>query len=331
MGRPLRTTAGGLAYHVLNRANARMQIFDTEKDYDAFEGILDEAVRRVKMRLLAYCVMPNHWHLVVWPREDGDLSTFVGWLTLTHTQRWHAHRHSVGSGHVYQGRFKSFLVESDEHLWTVCRYVERNALRAGLCVRAEEWRWSSVWRRGYGDAECRAALCAVADRHAAGLAPACQPGRESTRVGGVAPLREPKSTFWERGVGGFDDEALRSGLSLPPPRPSVQGIPKQRFLTPFCPLAWPVGHAPRQFGHLRDKACPLAPIMITSYLSISLAPQAGTSVLYLPTNSRSSKSGPIPYAGKQVCGGRECPPSWPTPPAAPAQAATRNAAAARPR
>jgi len=135
-----------------------MRIFDKPEDYEAFERILADAVRRVKMRLLSYCVMPNHWHLVVWPREDGDLSAFVGWLTLTHTQRWHAHRHSVGSGHVYQGRFKSFLVESDEYLWTVCRYVERNALRAALCARAEEWRWSSLWRREFGDAECRAVL-----------------------------------------------------------------------------------------------------------------------------------------------------------------------------
>ena len=148
-----------MVYHVLNRANAQMPIFEKPEDYDAFERILDEAVRRVRMRLLAYCAMPNHWHMVVWPREDGDLSAFVGWLTLTHTQRWHAHRHSVGTGHVHQGRFKSFLVESDEHLWTVCRYVERNALRAGLCACAEEWRWSSIWRRASGDAECRAALC----------------------------------------------------------------------------------------------------------------------------------------------------------------------------
>jgi len=158
MGRPLRTVAGGFTYHVLNRANARMRVFDKSKDYEAFELILAEAVRRAKMRLLAYCVMPNHWHLVLWPREDGDLSTFVGWLTLTHTQRWHAHRHSVRSGHLYQGRFKSFLVESDEHLCVVCRYVERNALRAGLCERAEDWRWSSLWRREFGDSECQSLL-----------------------------------------------------------------------------------------------------------------------------------------------------------------------------
>ncbi len=159
MGRPLRTTAGGLAYHVLNRANAQARIFEKAEDYAAFERILADAVRRIKMRLLAYCVMPNHWHLVVWPREDGDLSAFVGWLSLTHTQRWHAHRRSVGLGHVYQGRFKSFLIESDDHLWTVCRYVERNALRAGLCDRAEQWRWSSAWRRTSGDADCQAVLC----------------------------------------------------------------------------------------------------------------------------------------------------------------------------
>lgn len=84
---------------------------------------------------------------MLWPREDGELSRFMRWLTLTHTQRWHAHRHSAGSGHLYQGRFKSFPVSSDEHLLAACRYVERNALRAGLVDRAESWRWGSLSRR----------------------------------------------------------------------------------------------------------------------------------------------------------------------------------------
>jgi putative transposase len=97
--------------------------------------------------------MPNHWHLVVWPRSDGELSRFVGWLTLTHTQRWHAHRHSAGAGHLYQGRFKSFPVEEDEHLYTLARYVERNALRANLTRRAEDWRWGSLFRWVRGSAE----------------------------------------------------------------------------------------------------------------------------------------------------------------------------------
>lgn len=150
MGRPPRAAAGGYVYHVLNRANARGRIFDHVGDYDAFERVLVEAVARSGMRLLSYCVMPNHWHLVVWPREDGELSRFVGWLTLTHTQRWHAYRGTAGCGHLYQGRFKSFPVEADEHFYSVARYVERNPLRAGLVERAEDWKWSSLarWLRG---------------------------------------------------------------------------------------------------------------------------------------------------------------------------------------
>lgn len=146
MGRPHRMATGGLIYHVLNRANGRARIFEKDSDYRAFEQVLAEAVDRTDMRLLCYCVMPNHWHLVVWPTEDGQLSRFVGWLTLTHTRRWHAHRETTGSGHVYQGRFKSFPIQGDSHFYTVCRYVERNALRAGLVNRAEDWRWNSLYR-----------------------------------------------------------------------------------------------------------------------------------------------------------------------------------------
>jgi putative transposase len=147
LGRPLRLAPGGIVYHVLNRANARVPIFDGPRDYLAFIRSLSEAVEREATRLLAYCIMPNHWHLVIWPREDGELSRFTGWLTLTHTQRWHAHRHTTGLGHLYQGRFRSFPVQQDHHFLTLCRYVERNPLRAGLVGRAEDWQWSSLWRR----------------------------------------------------------------------------------------------------------------------------------------------------------------------------------------
>lgn len=150
MGRPLRAAVGGIIYHVLNRANGRQGLFDTPQDYQLWESVLLEARERVPVRILSYCVMPNHWHLVLWPRHDGDLSRFMAWVTLTHTQRWHAQHHSVGSGHVYQGRFKSFPVQADEHFLTVCRYVERNALRAKLVKRAENWEWSSLWRRTQG-------------------------------------------------------------------------------------------------------------------------------------------------------------------------------------
>lgn len=160
MGRPHRAAVGGYVYHVLNRANARLPIFESDGDYEAFEQVLLEAVERTETRLLAYCVMPNHWHLAVWPREDGELSRFVGWLTLTHTQRWHAHRRSAGLGHLYQGRFKSFPVETDEHFLTVARYVERNPLRAKLVDHAEDWRYGSLYRWLNRTAEQRRLLAA---------------------------------------------------------------------------------------------------------------------------------------------------------------------------
>jgi putative transposase len=137
-------------YHVINRGNGRTRLFAKQADYLAFEKVLTEALARTPTRLLGWCLMPNHWHLVIWPKEDGELSGFVRWLTHTHTQRWHAHRHSAGEGHVYQGRFKSFPIEKDEHLLTVLRYVERNALRADLVERAEKWRWGSLWVRREG-------------------------------------------------------------------------------------------------------------------------------------------------------------------------------------
>jgi putative transposase len=91
--------------------------------------------------------MPNHWHFVLWPEKDDDLTEFLRWLTHTHTQRWHAHYHTAGTGHLYQGRFKAFPVQQDDHLYTVLRYVERNALRARLVAKAEDWRWSSLAHR----------------------------------------------------------------------------------------------------------------------------------------------------------------------------------------
>lgn len=145
-----RVDVGGYVYHVLNRANARVRIFDSPKDYQQFEEIMEEAVERFTMRLLAYCIMPNHWHFVLYPAHDGDMSQFMGWLTNTHTRRWHTTKRTIGQGHLYQGRYKSFLIQEDNHFLTVVRYVERNAKRANLVGRAEEWKWSSVFRRENG-------------------------------------------------------------------------------------------------------------------------------------------------------------------------------------
>jgi putative transposase len=158
MPRQARVAPGGWVYHVLNRANGGRKLFGKDKDYLAFENVMAQALERTPTRLLAWCLMPTHWHMVIWPKEDGELSAFIRWLTHTHVQRWHAHRRSAGSGHVYQGRFKSFLIQQDQHLLTVCRYVERNALRARLEERAEQWRWGSLWIALHGTSEQKAIL-----------------------------------------------------------------------------------------------------------------------------------------------------------------------------
>ena len=131
----------------MNRGNGRREIFHKPGDYDAFVRVLRDAQRIFPVRLLAYCLMPNHWHLVLWPPNDGDLSRFVGWVTNTHVKRYREHYHEQGMGHLYQGRFRSFPVETDPHLLCVLRYVEANALRAALARRAADWRWCSYAAR----------------------------------------------------------------------------------------------------------------------------------------------------------------------------------------
>jgi putative transposase len=153
MGRCPRQAPAGFVYHVLNRGVARLPLFEKEADYAAFLRVVGEALDVAAMRILAFVLMPNHWHFVLWPEHDGDLTAFCRWMTHTHTMRWHAHYHTSGTGHLYQGRYRSFPVEEDEHFYTLCRYVERNPLRANLVEQAEHWRWSSLWRRIHGDEE----------------------------------------------------------------------------------------------------------------------------------------------------------------------------------
>jgi len=147
MPRPKRICPAGEVFHVLNRAVARLTIFEKPGDYAAFLRALDETWREVPLPVFAMVVMPNHWHFVVRPQSDNQVSDFFRRLSLTHTMRWHAHYHTGGTGHLYQGRFKSFPVQDDEHLLTLMRYVERNPLRAGLVDKAEGWRWGSAWAR----------------------------------------------------------------------------------------------------------------------------------------------------------------------------------------
>ena len=151
MPRTARAAAGNHLYHVLNRGNNRAAVFHAEADYAAFWRLIAEACGRAPMRVLAACLMPNHFHLVLWPPGDGDLSRWMAWLMTAHVRQYRA-THG-GSGHVWQGRYKAFPIEADdEHLYAVLRYVERNALRAGLVTRAQDWPWGTLAMRRAGSA-----------------------------------------------------------------------------------------------------------------------------------------------------------------------------------
>jgi putative transposase len=124
-----------------------MQLFDNPTDYYAFLAILGRAQKRTAITSYAYCLMPNHFHLVCRPEMDGQLSRFMHWTSIIHSMRWHSTHGTSGTGAVYQGRFKAIPVSNDEHFLRLCRYVERNPLRAGLVSRAEAWPWSSLSQR----------------------------------------------------------------------------------------------------------------------------------------------------------------------------------------
>ena len=144
MGRAPRADEAGGIYHALNRGNAKNPIFFKDADYEAFERIIAEGLEKFPIDLIAYQWMKNHWHMVLSPHEDGGMGEFLRWITLTHTQRYHAHHGTTGFGHVYQGRFRSFPVQDDGHFHVVCRYVERNALTANLVKQAQDYRWGRM-------------------------------------------------------------------------------------------------------------------------------------------------------------------------------------------
>jgi len=147
MARQKRIDLGNYVYHVINRANARARIFHTKEDYLDFEYLLNEMCELHDMRILAYVVMPNHWHMLLYPKGNGDLSKALQWLGTAHAVRYHRRKDTIGGGHLYQGRYKSFLVQTDNHLLTVLKYIERNPVRAKLSARTEDWRWGSAYRR----------------------------------------------------------------------------------------------------------------------------------------------------------------------------------------
>ena len=117
-------------------------MFYTDADYRAFIELLASGVERYPVKILAFSVLPNHFHAVVQPAGRSDLSALMQWWLTSHVRRYHHHYGSTG--HVWQGRFKSFPIEQDDRFLTVVRYVLRNPVRAGLVEHPGCWPWSSL-------------------------------------------------------------------------------------------------------------------------------------------------------------------------------------------
>ena len=191
-------------------------LFTKDEDFLAFERVVEESLRTRRMRLCAYCLMSNHWHFVVWPERDGDLPAFMQQVTNTHVKRWKEHRHEIGYGHLYQGRYKCFPVETEDYFYQVVRYVERNALRANLVERAESMALVEF-------ATCRARRPGVSDPLDVAFAASgrldtnCQPTANGSRTGGVALLRQSRSALWRSQLGHRHGQTIGAGMDASAP------------------------------------------------------------------------------------------------------------------
>ncbi len=148
MPRPLRPVDKGLIYHVINRGNNRQNVFDKPEDFEAFLRSMRDLKERRSFELYGYCLMTNHIHLLIKPLET-TISRVMQSLLVSHTQRYH--RRYKSGGHVWQGRFKSPVVQDDEHLLRVLRYIEANPVKAGMVDRAGDYAWSSFAAHGLGE------------------------------------------------------------------------------------------------------------------------------------------------------------------------------------
>ncbi len=194
MSRPRRHSPGGMVFHVLNRGVGRRVLFTKDEDFLAFERVVEETLRTRRMRLCAYCLMPNHWHFVVWPERDGDLPAFMQQVTNTHVKRWKEHHHEIGYGHLYQGRYKCFPVETEDYFYQVVRYVEgkcpacKRRGESGIVALVE---FAPCGARRPGVSHPLGVAFASSHR----LAANCQPTANGSRSGGVALMRQSRSAL----------------------------------------------------------------------------------------------------------------------------------------
>lgn len=147
MSRSPRSALAHHVYHVVNRGALKQRLFDSDEHYANFLGILRRALAREPVEVYAYCLMPNHWHLILRPASVAALTAYMRWVTTVHAVGFRRRSNTLGLGHVYQGRFVSVPIENERQMATTLVYVEANPLRAQLVERAEDWPWSSLRER----------------------------------------------------------------------------------------------------------------------------------------------------------------------------------------
>jgi putative transposase len=141
MPRITRGLVSDCIYHILNRGNAKQNVFYKTHDYEAFIKLMREAKEKYIIKLFAYCLMPNHFHMLIMVIQPEEFIKYMHWLMTSHVRRYHSHYGT--SGHIWQGRYKSFIIQKDNHFLTVLKYILRNPVRAGLTKTPAEWQWSS--------------------------------------------------------------------------------------------------------------------------------------------------------------------------------------------
>jgi len=149
MPRKPRVLQENFVYHVFNRRTDRQRLFPTSRAFDDFIHLMETGRERFDVRICTYCLMETHWHQAIWVRDNGatGVSRYLRWLSARHALRFRFVSDTRGHGHVYQDRYKSVQVETDEHYLALMRYIEANPVVAGLVDRAEQWPWSGFAER----------------------------------------------------------------------------------------------------------------------------------------------------------------------------------------
>ena len=147
MARVRRSIESNVVYHIFNRRTDKQCLFSSNGAYDQFVDLLAAGRDKYPVRHHAFCLMKTHWHLALSTDDAGAIPRYLRWLSTTHAVRFRFRTDTRGNGHVYQDRYRSVPVEGSIHYATLVRYIESNALTAGLVSRAEDWRWSSLKER----------------------------------------------------------------------------------------------------------------------------------------------------------------------------------------